>query len=37
MLLLPPFIIDGLRAIHCMPSGKWGSIVMQLGCVCVCV
>ena len=31
MLLLPPFIIDGLKAIHCVPSGKWGNIITQLG------
>ena len=31
MLLLPPFIIDGLKKIHCVPSGKWGNIITQLG------
>ena len=31
VLLLPPFIIDGLKKIHCVPSGKWGNIITQLG------
>ena len=31
VLLLPPFIIDGLRAMHCVPAGKWGNIITQLG------
>ena len=31
MLLLPPFIIDGLKAIKCVPAGKWGNIITQLG------
>ena len=31
VLLLPPFIIDGLKAIKCVPAGKWGNIITQLG------
>ena len=31
VLLLPPFIIDGLTAIKCVPAGKWGNIITQLG------
>ena len=31
VLLLPPFIIECLKEIHCVPAGKWGNIITQLG------